>query len=386
MRDLICKNCGAENPEEARFCMECGMELEKEAEPCPSCGTLNPHNAKFCNECGISLIEKEEPHEPSEATEDLQKPLVEIHEAEDDDESEPSDEESEDDEIDEGAPVETKKVEYIPPTGSESWRELCPACNHKPLTPKTFKGFLSTKNLLECDYCGAIFEKTGNKYLFKTIYDISSDFWKRYGRKTLTETEWTRIAHGGISDEEKALIEQKAAQNDMTFFVNALNKGETNLTPIPNPPIILKKNEEACVALSGITLREARAVRHTRGGYAGPTIRVAKGVSFRMGSVAARSESRDELRDIDRGTLVLTNKRLIFIGSKRTTNIDLRKIISITAYKDGIASQRENKQKTEYFTGIDRHTLTFSTNGRSHNVPFTGLIMKAAIEGKIRQI
>ena len=72
-------------------------------------------------------------------------------------------------------------------------------------------------------------------------------------------------------------------------------------------------------------------------------------MSFRMGSVAARSESRDELRDIDRGTLVLTNKRLIFIGSKRTTNIDLRKIISITAYKDGIASQRENKQKTDVY-------------------------------------
>jgi len=386
MRDLICKNCGTENPEEARFCMECGMELEKEAEPYPSCGTLNPHNATFCNECGISLIEKEEPQERSEATKIPQKPPVEVYEIEDDVESEPTDEESEDEKIDEETPVETKKVEYIPPTGSESWRELCPACNTNPLTPKTYKGFLSTKNILECDYCGAVFEEKGKKYLFKAIYDISSDFWKRYGRKTLTETEWTRISHGGISDEEKALIDQKAAQDDMIFFVNALNLGKTNLTPISNPPIILKKNEEASVALSGITLREARAVRHTRGGYAGPTIRVAKGVSFRMGSVAARSESRDELRDIDKGTLVLTNKRLIFIGSKRTTNIDLRKIISITAYKDGIASQRENKQKTEYFTGIDRHTLTFSTNGRSHNVPFTGLIMKAAIEGKIRQI
>lgn len=386
MRDLICKNCGTENPEEARFCMECGMELEKEAEPCPSCGTLNPHNAKFCNECGISLIEKEEPQERSEATKIPKKPPVEVYEIEDDVKSEPTDEESEDEKIDEETLVETKKVEYIPPTGSESWRELCPACNTNPLTPKTYKGFLSTKNILECDYCGAVFEEKGKKYLFKAIYDISSDFWKRYGRKTLTETEWNRISHGGISDEEKALIDQKAAQDDMIFFVNALNLGETNLTPIPNPPIILKKNEEASVALSGITLREARAVRHTRGGYAGPTIRVAKGVSFRMGSVAARSESRDELRDIDKGTLVLTNKRLIFIGSKRTTNIDLRKIISITAYKDGIASQRENKQKTEYFTGIDRHTLTFSTKGRSHNVPFTGLIMKAAIEGKIRQI
>lgn len=296
------------------------------------------------------------------------------------------DEPREEDDIPEEAPVETPEAEYIPPSGSETWRELCPACNSSPLATKTYKGILSTTEMLECDYCGAVFEPKGIKYKFKAIYDISSDFWKRYGRKTLTEDEWTRIAHGGISDEEKNILEQKASQNDLVSFVNQLNAGNVNLSIIPNPPIILKKGEEACVVLSGITLREPRAVRQTRGGYAGPTIRVAKGVSFRMGSVSARSESHEELRNIDQGTFVLTNKRMIFIGSKRTTNIDLPKIISITAYKDGIASQRENKQKTEYFTGIDRHTVTFTINGRSHSVPFTGLIMKAAVEGKIRQI
>jgi ribosomal protein L40E len=383
---MKCKQCGTENPEEARFCMECGMELEKEAETCPSCGTLNPPNSKFCNECGISLIEKEEPQKKSESTEIPRKPPFEIHEVEDDDDSEPSDEASEADKIDGGTPVETKQVEYIPPTGSESWRELCPACNHAPLTPKTYKGILSTTNLLECDYCGAVFEEKGSKYKFKAIYDISSEFWKRYGRKTLTEGEWTRITHGGISDEEKQILEQKASQDDLVSFVNKLNSGTGNLSVIPNPPIILKKGEEACVVLSGVNLLEPRAVRQTRGGYAGPTIRVAKGVSFRMGSVSARSESHEELRKIDQGTFVLTNKRMIFIGAKRTTNIDLRKIISITAYKDGIASQRENKQKTEYFTALDRHSVTFTINGRTHSVPFTGLIMKAAVEGKIRQI
>lgn len=382
---MKCTQCGTINQEKARFCMECGFELEKSAKPCPSCGNINPANAKFCFECGISLQDKEQsPVQTSEATEIQDEVPVETPGVKDIPEEPPQ--KTATDKIPEEPPVKTPDAEYIPPNGSETWREFCPACNHNPLTPKTYKGILSAKNLLECEYCGAVFEEKGSKYLFKAIYDISSDFWKKYGRKTLTEEEWTRIAHGGISDEEKSIMEQKNAQNDMVSFVNALNQGQVNLTPISNPPIILKKNEEACVVFSGITLMEPRAVRQTRGGYAGPTIRVAKGVSFRMGSVAARSESHEELRNIDQGTLVLTNQRLIFIGSKRTTNIDLRKIISITAYKDGIASQRDNKQKTEYFTGIDRHTLTFTMNGRSHNVPFTGLIMKAAVEGKIRQI
>lgn len=369
---MICQQCGTENPEEARFCMECGFELEEQPEPCPTCGNFNPSNAKFCLECGKSLIETKEP--PT-------KTIPEEHFTE-----EPPTRTLETEGSTKESSVETPDMEYLPPEGSESWREFCPACNNNPLSPKTFKGILSTKNILECEYCGAVFEQKGKNYLFKAIYDISSDFWKKYGRKTLTEEEWTSIANGGLSKEEKRIMEQKASQNDLVSFVNELDQGIVNLSPITNSPIILKKGEEACVVLGGITLIEASAVRQTRGAYGGPTIRVAKGVSFRMGRVAARSESHEELRNIDQGTLVLTNKRLIFIGSKRTTNIDLRKIIAIEAYKDGIASQRENKQKTEYFTGTDRHTLTFTINGRSHTVPFTGLIMKAAVEGKVRQM
>ena len=367
---MKCPHCNTENPEEARFCMECGYVLEEKGEICSSCGNLNPPHAKFCLECGARMKSGGDPD-------------VEYSEAPSE---EPTEEEHTAPKTPDETPIKTPKVEYIPPKGSETWRELCPACNMSSLTPKTYKGILSSKNILECDYCGAVFEEHSKKFKFKAIYDITSDFWKKYGRKTLSEEEWTRIAHGGISNEEQCLLEEKTSQDDLINFVNALNQGTLNLTPVSDPPVILKKNEEACVVFSGITLMEPRAVRQTRGGYAGPTIRVAKGVSFRMGSVAARSESHEELRNIDQGTLVLTNKRLIFIGSKRTTNIDLGKIISITAYKDGIASQRENKQKTEYFTGIDHHTLNFTINGRSHTVPFTGLIMKAAIEGKIRQI
>ena len=313
---------------------------------CPNCQTENPEEAKFCMECGHSL------------------------------ESEP--------------------VEYIPPP-NPTWKDLCPACNSSPLQPQIHKGVLSTKELLECDYCGAIFLKKESKYKLKDIYDKQCQFWQKYHNKTLSEAEWTRIGKGGISNEEqqilekkerekKQLLEQQAAQNDLVTFVNQLDQGTINLTPIPNPPIILKKNETAYLVLGNMALHEPRAVRQTYGGYAGPTIRVAKGVSFRVGSVAARSESHDELRNIDQGSLVLTNKRLIFTGSKRTVNIDLKKIIAIEAYKDGVASQRENKQKTEYFIGSNRSNLTFTTSGRSHTVPFTGPILKAAIQGQIRQI
>ncbi|MGD9114403.1 MAG: adenylate/guanylate cyclase domain-containing protein, partial [Desulfobacterales bacterium] len=49
---MKCPKCEFENPEEAKFCNECGNKLEKS---CPECGKSNPPGSKFCNECGHNL-------------------------------------------------------------------------------------------------------------------------------------------------------------------------------------------------------------------------------------------------------------------------------------------------------------------------------------------
>jgi RNA polymerase subunit RPABC4/transcription elongation factor Spt4 len=51
-----CKNCKTVNPEDARFCEECGTEVGiLPREYCKTCGTLNPSGLKFCGECGVRL-------------------------------------------------------------------------------------------------------------------------------------------------------------------------------------------------------------------------------------------------------------------------------------------------------------------------------------------
>ena len=84
--------------------------------------------------------------------------------------------------------------------------------------------------------------------------------------------------------------------------------------------------------------------------------------------------------------LTLTNKRLVFTGSKRTNNIDLNKIISIEPYRDGIASRRENKQKTEYFIGINRTNINITCSEHAYMVPVSGIVLKCIIEGLIKQL
>jgi len=47
-----CSRCGHENPEEARFCAQCGNQLDK---TCPVCSAPVRPDDRFCNNCGNSL-------------------------------------------------------------------------------------------------------------------------------------------------------------------------------------------------------------------------------------------------------------------------------------------------------------------------------------------
>lgn len=170
--------------------------------------------------------------------------------------------------------------------------------------------------------------------------------------------------------------------DDLEWFIQKIYKNEVNL-PTANCPIILKKNEEAILVMPNVTFREPRSVRTSLGGYGGPTIRIAKGISFKLGGASSRSVSHEEIKKIDVGTLTITNKRLIFTGTMKTLNYNLSKIMSITEFSDGIAIQRENKQKTEYFTDTDNIILTYTRNNITNETPFHGALIKAAIMGQI---
>ncbi|KKL72390.1 hypothetical protein LCGC14_2085370, partial [marine sediment metagenome] len=53
---MLCPSCGRENPEDVKFCGECGTALKSDA-PCSRCGFTNPPGVKFCHECGQGLTE-----------------------------------------------------------------------------------------------------------------------------------------------------------------------------------------------------------------------------------------------------------------------------------------------------------------------------------------
>ena len=51
---MHCSHCNADNPERARFCIECGAPLQRR---CPRCAVENLPQARFCAECGMPLMD-----------------------------------------------------------------------------------------------------------------------------------------------------------------------------------------------------------------------------------------------------------------------------------------------------------------------------------------
>jgi len=54
---MKCPNCGFDNFDKAKYCNECGKEIEIF---CPKYGTSNPIGSKFCYECGHNLAQPKE--------------------------------------------------------------------------------------------------------------------------------------------------------------------------------------------------------------------------------------------------------------------------------------------------------------------------------------
>ena len=70
-------------------------------------------------------------------------------------------------------------------------------------------------------------------------------------------------------------------------------------------------------------------------------------MSYRMGNLRVSPIKTQEFIHIDRGTIYLTNKRIIFVGSEKRVNktIDLSSIIEFDIFKDGLLIGKTNGKK-----------------------------------------
>lgn len=122
------------------------------------------------------------------------------------------------------------------------------------------------------------------------------------------------------------------------------NLGNLNLTSIEANDIILNEKEEAFTYLEANWQQlKKKRISH---GFAGAAVsfRVAKGVRFSVGRAFPIGQEYEEMTDISSGILVITNKRILFNGSKRTTSITKARLMSVNVFEDGIEIRKSSGQ------------------------------------------
>lgn len=118
--------------------------------------------------------------------------------------------------------------------------------------------------------------------------------------------------------------------------------------PVLETNIILQKNELCHYEITADLIEEKSRTRYI-GGSQGVSIRIMKGVSYRVGGFKG-----DRIVDTfnavtDSGSLYVTNKRVIFAGNKKNVTYPINKIVNIKRFSDAIQFQKENESKPKYF-------------------------------------
>ncbi|GMW03993.1 MAG: hypothetical protein AMXMBFR84_51270 [Candidatus Hydrogenedentota bacterium] len=131
-----------------------------------------------------------------------------------------------------------------------------------------------------------------------------------------------------------------------------------------NLPINLQKGEQIIWAFSGSKYLEDKTRRQFVGGSQGVSIRVMKGVYYRVGAFKGQAVEHTERVHIDTGWVVVTNKNIYFAGPRKSVRLPYAKIVSFEPFSDGIGIMRDTATaKPQIFvTGDGWFTYNLVTN------------------------
>jgi len=106
-------------------------------------------------------------------------------------------------------------------------------------------------------------------------------------------------------------------------------------------PFNLQKTEKIAWVFQDVNYYETVTKTQYSGGSQGVSIRIAKGLYYRVGAFKGEKIQTDEIKHLDNGLLGITNKHLYFVGDKKKFRIKFEKIMAFEPYADGIELQRD---------------------------------------------
>ena len=126
-------------------------------------------------------------------------------------------------------------------------------------------------------------------------------------------------------------------------------------------PFKFLKSEYLLYVFPNVGYAEQRIKREIVGRSAGTSVRVARGVSIRVGQSRGTPVERDEVVDRGVGTMAITTKHLYFAG-ERTFRIRFSRIVSVQAMQNAVEVTRDRASGlSEYFL-LDDADIQFAAD------------------------
>lgn len=118
--------------------------------------------------------------------------------------------------------------------------------------------------------------------------------------------------------------------------------------------IILNKNESLIYVFEDIKFAQERIKTSYTGTSKGISVRVAKGVYLRGGGFKGQAVKTSEIQLIDTGDLTITSQNIYFKGQNKSIKIELKKVMNLEAYSNGIKVEKDGVSfKPYYFLDVD---------------------------------
>jgi hypothetical protein len=169
-------------------------------------------------------------------------------------------------------------------------------------------------------------------------------------------TQVARVLGFGEGDLTRAIDHYQEA-----LFIARVNDGR--LPELSAPRIVLKRNEIAHLETEANLLKEV-LIREYKGGSRGMSFRIARGVSYRVGSHRGQIQVvGSELQVAATGILTVTSQRAVFAGDRKSQEVRYDKLLSLNVYSDAVQFHVSNRQNPSTFRVRSGPMVAAAVNG-----------------------
>lgn len=209
--------------------------------------------------------------------------------------------------------------------------------------------------------------------IISRVLPISSSLKENAGLIALQKAAHKYLSDGLITDSEQARLDEFSSAlslpvnnlpadfrgTDIEKVQQAAILRQIQRGQMPAPlnislPIMLSAGEYIIWEYPNVTMYQEKIVKEWVGRSSGWSYRVMKGVYYRTGSSKGHPVEHSTMEPSGTGSLILTNKNIIFYSSMKSAKIAYKKLIGVTPYSDGVELQKDGANaKRQVFQGFD---------------------------------